>query len=43
MNKTLFENGLVITVDDQDTVYRKGYLLVEGGRIAAVGEGDYAG
>ena len=43
MNKTLFENGLVITVDDQDTVYRKGYLLVEGDRIAAVGEGDYAG
>ena len=43
MNKTLFENGLIITVDDRDSVYRRGYLLVEDDRIAAVGEGDYTG
>lgn len=43
MEQTLFENGIVITVDDNNTLYRKGYVLVEGRQITAVGEGSYPG
>ena len=39
MERILFENGIVMTVDDNNTLYRKGYVLVEGSRIAALGEG----
>ncbi len=43
MSRTLFENALILTVDDQNTVYRSGWLLVEGDKIAALGNGTYSG
>lgn len=41
MGKTLFENGMVITVNEQDTVYQQGYVLVDEDRITEVGEGSF--
>ncbi|GAB3477682.1 8-oxoguanine deaminase [Amycolatopsis cihanbeyliensis] len=37
--RTLIENAAISTVDSAGTEYRSGYVLVEGSRIAAVGEG----
>ena len=40
MNQTLIKNAVVLTVDDTDTVWQKGWLLIEGERIARMGQGD---
>lgn len=37
MNDILIKNGFIATMDDQRTVYRRGDLYVEKGRIAAIG------
>lgn len=39
----LFENALVVTLDDQHHIFDPGYVLVEGRRIREVGQGDYRG
>jgi cytosine/adenosine deaminase-related metal-dependent hydrolase len=36
----IFGNAWVVTMDDADTEHRHGWLCVEDGRIAEVGEGD---
>jgi 5-methylthioadenosine/S-adenosylhomocysteine deaminase len=38
-NTLLIENGAVVTLDAERTVYAPGYLFVEGDRIAALGSG----
>jgi 5-methylthioadenosine/S-adenosylhomocysteine deaminase len=38
-DRTLIENGAIVTVDDRRRVLDPGYLLVEGDRIAAIGGG----
>jgi cytosine/adenosine deaminase-related metal-dependent hydrolase len=38
--KRLFANGWVVTMDDAGTEHRSGWLLVDDGRIDAVGSGD---
>jgi len=40
---TLFFNAHILTMDDHFTDYSRGWLLVEGERIAALGNGDYTG
>ena len=40
---TLFENARILTMDDAFTVYERGWLLVRGSRIEALGEGAYPG
>ena len=40
---TLFFNAHILTMDDHYTDYSRGWLLVEGERIAALGDGDYTG
>lgn len=37
--KTLIKNGTIITVDAQDRVFKKGWILIENDVIAALGEG----
>ena len=37
---TLIENGVVVTVDNENTIHQKASVLVDGDRIAAVGEAD---
>ena len=36
----LIENGAVVTLDAEGTVYAPGYLACEGGRVAALGAGE---
>ncbi len=36
----LIENGSILTLDDDGTIYQPGYLQVQGDRIAAVGGGE---
>ena len=43
MKTTLFHDGLVLTLDRQDTIIDGGYVLVSGDRISEVGRGVYAG
>ena len=38
--RTLIDHVTVLTMDEQDRVYRDGYVLIEGSRIAAAGEGE---
>lgn len=40
---TLFEHAWILTMDDAFTEHRDGWLLVQGGAIAALGDGAYAG
>ncbi len=40
--KTLIKNSILITVDAEDTIYQRGWILLEGERIADLGEGDPA-
>lgn len=40
MAKTLFYGGHIITENDQDEIYQKGWVLVENDRIIGIGEGD---
>lgn len=41
VNKTLLiHGGAVITMDDADTVWQKGWVLLEGDRIREMGEGE---
>lgn len=40
MNRVLFVNGIVVTVDPQMTIHRPGYVAVEDGAISAVGPGE---
>ncbi len=40
MSSILIENGAVVTVNDDQQVHRKGFVLVEGEVIAAVGPGE---
>ena len=37
---TLIKNAVVLTVDPADTVWLRGWILVQGERIAKMGEGD---
>ncbi len=37
---TLIRNAVIVTVDDSNTVYDRGYVYVEDGKITDVGEGD---
>lgn len=39
--KRLFKNGVIITANEQNEWFSKGYLVVEGDKIVAVGAGDY--
>ena len=41
--KTLFENAVVLTMDDDMRVISHGYVLADGKDIAKVGEGKYEG
>lgn len=43
MKKTVFEHAWILTMDDDFTQIRDGWLLVEGKNIAAMGEGTYPG
>ena len=36
---TLYANGWIVTMDDADTEYESGWILVEGSTVAAVGSG----
>lgn len=38
--KTLISGGIVITVDEHDTIYRPGWVLIEGNIITQMGKGD---
>lgn len=39
MMKQLFINGVIVTANEKNEWYREGYLLIEGKKIAALGEG----
>lgn len=39
--KTLIEHARIITMDDNDTAYEDGYVLIEDDQIIEVGAGDY--
>ena len=39
--KTLFKNAVIITANEENEWFPKGYLVMEGARITAVGAGDY--
>lgn len=41
--KTLIEHAWILTMDENFREIRNGWLLVDGERIAALGEGEYAG
>ena len=43
LNRILFENALILTMDDQNTIFSSGWLLVEGDRISSLGSGRFAG
>lgn len=43
MGKTVIQNGMIITVDRDDRVLDKGYLVIEGNKITEIGAGDYQG
>ena len=40
MGKTVIQNGMIITVDRDDRVLDKGYLVIEGNKITEIGAGD---
>lgn len=39
-NAFLFTNAVIVTLDDQDRLFERGYVVVQGDRIVAVGEGE---
>ncbi len=39
MAKIVIKNGTILTVDNKDSIYKTGYVVVENDRISAVGEG----
>lgn len=41
--KTLIENAIVLTMDDEMRVFDRGYVLTDGVHIAKVGAGRFAG
>ena len=41
--KTLIENAIVLTMDDEMRVFDRGYVLTDGVHIAEVGAGRFAG
>ena len=41
--RKVIRGGTVLTVDDADAVYFGGHVVIEGDRITAVGDGEYAG
>ena len=41
--KTLYEHAWVLTMDEEMHAYRDGWLLTDGAKIAAVGEGPFTG
>lgn len=43
MTTTLLHDALILTLDAQDTVIDRGYVLVRDDRISEVGSGSYAG
>ena len=43
MGRILIDNATVLTMDGNNTVYQNGYVLTEGDKITALGDGDYAG
>ena len=38
--RILIENGLIVTADARNTIYDRGYVVLEDGRIVEVGKGD---
>jgi cytosine/adenosine deaminase-related metal-dependent hydrolase len=40
METTLIKHGLVVTLDDQDRIFRDGTIVIEGNRITEVGPGS---
>jgi len=40
METTIIKHGLVVTLDDQDNIYRDGTVVVEGNKIKSVGPGS---
>src|ERR1700730_1620721 len=43
MSRIIITGGTVLTINDADDVHFGGHLVLDGDRIAAVGEGPYAG
>lgn len=43
MSRILIDNATVLTMDENNTVYEKGYVLTDGDKIAALGGGTYPG
>ena len=43
MSKIIITGGTVLTINDADDVHFGGHVVLDGDRIAAVGEGPYAG
>ena len=41
--KTLIENAIVLTMDDEMRVFDRGYVLTDGANIAEMGAGRFAG
>ena len=41
--KKLLKNAIVVTMDANNTVWKKGWVLVNGSVIEALGEGEYNG
>ncbi len=39
----VIENTFIVTADENDTIIPKGYILIEGNRIAAIGAGEFHG
>ena len=38
--RTLYRNGWIVTMDDAGSEHRDGWVLVDGGVVSAVGEGE---
>lgn len=43
MGKILIENIMIITMENEESIIKDGYILIEGKSISKVGEGSYTG
>ena len=43
MTSTLLHAATIVTLDSQDRILEPGYIVLEDGRIADIGEGDHQG
>ncbi len=39
--RILFQNGIIITKDDKDTVYNRGWIIINNDKIESLGAGEY--